>query len=191
MPLERRAVAISGHIGSGKSTLAKALTSTFGWDAVSFGSYVKSVADNRGLGSARQALQDLGQALIRDAGEDRFLQVVLEFNRPNSSVQIFDGVRHAAMLDAIRRHYHATLVVCLVLDDRTRYERYAARAAEPVVYDRFLVWNEHPVEREISRICQHADLQLDAALPLSELVEVTTESLRARHFLSSVTPTSG
>jgi dephospho-CoA kinase len=175
---ERRAIAISGRIGSGKSTLTKALASSFGWDAISFGRYVKFVADDRGLGTARQALQDLGQALIADAGEDRFLQVVLEFYRPTSPVQLFDGVRHAAMIDAIRRHYDATSVICLVLDDRTRYERYTARTAEPVDYHHFLAWDKHPVERDIARICEHADLRLNAALPISNLVDAAVETLR-------------
>jgi hypothetical protein len=162
--------------------LAKALASSFGWDAISFGRYVKAVAEERGLGSARPVLQDLGQGLIADAGEDRFLQIVLEFYRPTSPVQLFDGVRHAAMIDAIRRRYDATTIICLVLDDRTRYERYAALSTEPVDYHHFLAWNNHPVERDIARICQHADLRLNAAMPNSKMVDVAVETLRARSF---------
>lgn len=178
MPLTRRSIAICGHIGSGKSTLANALASTFGWDAVSFGRYVKAVADARGLGSARQTLQDLGQGLITEAGEDRFLGVMLQFYHPTSPVQLLDGVRHVAMVDAIRRHYDAVLVVCLMLDDRIRYKRYAARADEPVAYARFLTWKDHPVEREIERVCQHAELRLDATQPIADMVTVVAGALR-------------
>jgi hypothetical protein len=160
-----------------------ALASYFGWDAISFGRYVKFVADDRGLGSARQALQDLGQVLFTDAGAERFLQIVLEFYRPTSPVQVFDGVRHAAMIDAIRRHYDATFVICLVLDDRTRYERYAARSVDPVDYDHFVAWNNHPVEYDIARICQHGDLRLNSALPVSETVAAAVEALRSNDFL--------
>lgn len=183
MPIDRRAVAICGHIGTGKSSLAKALGSTFDWDTISFGRYVKGIAHDRGLGSERKTLQDLGQTLIEKAGEDRFLQDVLEFCRPRSAVQLFDGVRHVAMVDAIRRHYDATLTVCLVLDDRARYERYAARDSIPVDYDRFLSWKNHPVEWEIARICHAADLQVGADGSLADMVEATMAGLRVRHYV--------
>lgn len=183
MDRERRAVAISGRIGSGKSSLARELAQGQSWDVVSFGRYVKAMAEERGVGNDRQSLQTFGQSLINAAGADLFLQQVVAYCRPTSAVHIFDGVRHPAMIDALRRRYGTVAVVCLEANQHLRYDRYSARSNHPVGLQEFLVWDEHPVERGTTDICAHADLRLDAASPIDELARETLDDLWKQGFV--------
>jgi dephospho-CoA kinase len=179
---ERRAVAISGRIGSGKSSLSQALAQAQGWDVVSFGRYVKAVAEEQKIGTDRELLQALGQSLIDADGADLFLQKVVAYCRPVSMVQVFDGVRHIAMIDAIRRCYGTLTVVCLHAQDQLRYDRYAARSDHPVDTQTFLAWDDHAVERGAEDVCVHADLYLDAASPIDALTRETLDELRRQGF---------
>ena len=58
------AVVVCGRIGSGKSTAVNFVAAEFGFKVVSFGRYVRHLAQRRGMPSTRDALQDLGRLSI-------------------------------------------------------------------------------------------------------------------------------
>lgn len=96
-------VTVSGRIASGKSTLAKALASSTGWTAASFGAYIRYVATQRGLGTNRATLQAIGSELVQ-AGEESFVtDVFRSVGWQPGQPAILEGVRHLSVLNAVRR----------------------------------------------------------------------------------------
>ena len=69
-------LAFAGAIRSGKSELSSGVAGTLGWARVSFGDYVREVAQQRGLDSTREALQAIGVSLIAE-GWEQFCRSVL------------------------------------------------------------------------------------------------------------------
>ena len=93
------AVVVCGRIGSGKSTAVDFVTAEFGFRAVSFGRYVRHLAERRGTPSTRDELQDLGDCLFRSRGSSGLLKDALEhFGISGHDSVVFDGVRHPEIL---------------------------------------------------------------------------------------------
>ena len=91
----KAAIVICGRIGSGKSTVSAMLASDLSIQAVSFGDYIRQMAQRGGRPATRSALQNLGNCLYRQLGASGLLQATLEMaGTDNDEVVIFDGVRH-------------------------------------------------------------------------------------------------
>jgi dephospho-CoA kinase len=69
-------VGFAGSIASGKSTLSIEVASSLEWQRVSFGDYVRTVAQSQGLGDSREMLQAVGASLINQ-GMEQFCKAVL------------------------------------------------------------------------------------------------------------------
>ena len=106
----RVALAIAGGIASGKTSLAKALSERLAWPRASFGDCVREVAAEQGLGTLRETLQAVGEALIA-AGWDSFCRRTLCEGgwRPGGPV-IVDGIRHVEAIDHLRAVLHLSLI---------------------------------------------------------------------------------
>jgi hypothetical protein len=95
-------VGFGGAALSGKSFLSLGIAERFGWKRASFGDYVRSVAEGRGLAANRENLQAVGEELV--AGDVQgFCSAVLTRAgwQPGSSAAI-DGVRHMNVVNALR-----------------------------------------------------------------------------------------
>ena len=173
--IDLRAVAVCGHICSGKSSIVNYLSELYNWDVISFGKYVRHLADTKGLPSTRETYQILGQQLINELGAQQFLYNTIQFNQPISTIHLYDGVRHMSVLAELRLAYRSTLVIYLDVSDSVRYARFKTRAADgdpSMFYDEFLQLSKRPVEQENSRISRVADLHIDAS---SSFSAITTE----------------
>jgi len=182
----KKAVAVCGHISSGKSSIIHYLSKTYGWDTVSFGSFVRREAEARNLPSTRQAYQDLGFELFSNLGASKFLEQVVAFHQPRSTTHLFDGVRHPSIVTALRNLYGSVFVAYLAVEDRMRYERFLARLApqdEGLSFEEFLAISRHPIEQGISDLAPIADIVTDASLPLTAIISQTEEALSASGFL--------
>src|ERR1700730_2880620 len=70
-------VAFSGPIGAGKSTISQKVADTLHWPRVSFGDYIKKIAQENGEDPENRAvLQRLGQALVLADVDDLVNQVL-------------------------------------------------------------------------------------------------------------------
>lgn len=150
------AVAIAGRIGSGKTTLASILADRLQCPAASFGSYVHSVALQRGLDTAdRASLQDLGEDLIGE-GWHSFCRSVLTHAGYVSGAVVVDGVRHVAAITTIRELVAPTpcrLVAVGVRDER-RAERLRRRGVTPEAAE---AADAHAGESEVQQVIEHAE----------------------------------
>jgi dephospho-CoA kinase len=94
-------VAICGRIGSGKTTLSKDLAATLGCPRASFGDYVRSIVQQRGLELTRENLQVVGTELL-DGDPSAFCSSVLSnCGCKTGQDLIVDGLRHLRTIPII------------------------------------------------------------------------------------------
>ena len=172
------AVVVCGQIGSGKSTAADFIAAEFGFKAVSFGRYVRHLAERRGTPSTRDELQDLGDCLFRSRGSSGLLEDALEHFEINSHDSVvFDGVRHFEVLGDIRQSAGATIAVYLEVNEEERFRRHQARQASGWSLEEFLAIDRHPVEAGIVRMIEQCDLVVDAVCSATIVQEVLRDQI--------------
>ncbi|MGD0992144.1 MAG: AAA family ATPase [Gemmatimonadales bacterium] len=180
-----RAAAVCGRICSGKSTLTRDLASSYGWSIVSFGSYIRQVAEHDSLPPTREHLQSIGESLLTHLGPDGLLSRVLEAQRPSGTVHLIDGVRHVSVLRSVEKTY-STLVIFLDPPGDTRFKRFLAReglgdgAASHLLFEEI---NNHAIENGVEGLKPHADLVLEGELSRREALEIVVRLLRRHHYL--------
>ena len=172
------AVVVCGRIASGKSTAVDFVAAEFGFKAVSFGSYVRHLAERCGTPSTRDELQNLGDCLFRSRGSSGLLKDALEHFRINSHDSVvFDGVRHPEILADIRQAAEATIAVYLEANQEDRFRRHQARQCYGWTLEEFLVADQHLVETGNNKLIEQCDLVLDAALPATAVLNMLRDQL--------------
>jgi dephospho-CoA kinase len=182
----RNALAVCGKISSGKSSVIKELSHSHGWDIVSFGRYVRSIALAQHETPTRETYQQLGLKLFTERGAEQFLQDVIEVNQPTSNTHLFDGIRHVSIIEELKRRYTNTFVIYLDVSDVERYRRFSARASDDdrsVSYEQFLEISHHPIEQGIADIATVADAVIDASSSLRTLMSQVNIHLAMTDFL--------
>lgn len=180
-----KSLTICGPIASGKSRIINELSDSYGWDVISFSSYIRAQASSQGVAQTRSALQSIGNKMISELGHQSFLARVIDYYAPRSNVHLFDGVRHLQVILALRELYRDTLVIFLKVGRETRYQRFLERAApydSRLTYAQFIALANQPVEREVYDIAEIADIRLNAERPLCEVVRIVQRSLFQRGF---------
>jgi cytidylate kinase len=118
-------IAISGRAGAGKRPLGRALAEDLGFPHASFGDYVRGVAQQRQIKPTREALQKLGDELIRELGWDEFCRRVLEAARvtPGQGPVVVDGIRHEEARATLARMF-APEALHMIYVNTGRLDRY-------------------------------------------------------------------
>jgi dephospho-CoA kinase len=161
------AVGVAGRIGSGKTTLASELASRMGCPRASFGEFVRSVAESRGLDSRdRAVLQDLGDKLISE-GWTPFVEAVLRHAGYSSGSIVIDGIRHSSAIETLRPLVDPVRLIIVVVDisDEQRRARLRDRGIEA---EDIRSADSHANESEVDEVIQVADLVVPAHLTVEE-----------------------
>jgi dephospho-CoA kinase len=171
-------IALAGQMGVGKSSISRELSSILRWPRVSFGDYVRQVAETRGLGTSREVLQELGSRLI-DEGWEPFVRGVIGIH-PEDGGLIVDGIRHKAALDTLRAVVSPRLVwgVYLRLTDAARRQRLTQRGDDPRDIERA---EAHAIEGEIEQVALICDEHVDATGSIQEVARRILDRLRNTH----------
>lgn len=164
-----RIVALSGRMGSGKTTAAFLLACRLAWLHVSFGDYVRDIANLREVSPTRRNLQEIGMQLT-DGGMERFCREVLKHSgwRPGFSA-VVDGIRHVSAVEAIRDLVRPTGVLHVHLEapEGVRQDRLRRRGDST-----FRIDGLHPVEAEVSALLPRAaDVVISTDRSESDLVQ--------------------
>lgn len=166
----KAAIVICGQIGSGKSTVSAFLASKLSIQTVSFGDYIRHIAQCSARPTTRKALQDLGDSLYQKKGASGLLSGTLEMaGIDNDETVIFDGVRHTEMLAEIRQRAGKTIAIYLDVDPQERYQRRRFQGADSLSREQFEAFERHAVESEISDLAELCDFVIDASRPLTHL----------------------
>ncbi|OWP61670.1 hypothetical protein CDA63_18170 [Hymenobacter amundsenii] len=175
-------VAFSGKVGSGKSSVSAAVASVLGWQRVSFGEYVRGVAQAQHLDDSRLTLQNLGEQLL--AADARAFCANVLAQAPNQSEPlIIDGVRHMQVLRMLRELVAPCSVahVHLALDEATRAKRILACRGEVDAQEIQRI-DTHTTEQEvINSLPQYADLVVDSYDNLTTVTQKVSVWIRSRN----------
>ena len=161
---------ICGQIGSGKSTVAAILASRLSCQVVSFGNYIRHMANRDGRPATRSVLQDLGDTLYQKIGASGLLEGALEIaGVKKDETVIFDGVRHIEVLSEIRRRAGKTVAIYLAVGPEERYRRRQSQGTGGLSREEFDAIDHHSVEVEIEDLAKVCDFVIDASPPLPQL----------------------
>lgn len=162
----------SGCIASGKSTLSIRIASCLEWERVSFGDYVRSVAQNQGIEVSRKVLQSVGASLINQ-GMERFCRSVLgQANWRLGQPLIIDGIRHVEAVSVLRRLVFPSqlLIIFIAVNEQTRESRLIEKGLTQ--YEELQQIDKHSTEVEVqTRLKGMADLIVDGNKQVEQLVE--------------------
>jgi len=150
-------VGIAGQIGSGKTSLAMELSKRLNWKLISFGSFVRSEANRRGIKIDRVALQQLGEDLITELGPDEFVRQVLYSDKIHSNM-VIDGIRHVEIWHAIQVIAQKSILVYLDVQEEIRIAR--LRQRDNLGIDSIKLAMLHPMEQNIHLLRKFSDLVL-------------------------------
>jgi cytidylate kinase len=164
-------ISFAGHIGSGKSSVCHALAERLGWPRAGFGDYLRSELARQGREPTREALQNVGQALV-EADAESFCRAVLASSgfEPGRDFLV-DGVRHVDIQRMLAHLAPPSIpkLIFLAADGASRLERVDSRADGRAVFVRA---EAHRVESELRReLPALADANVDATQCFPSVVE--------------------
>jgi adenylosuccinate synthase len=178
-------VLLSGPIAVGKTTLRQTLLKAHGFEYVKSSAYLMELADNRGAGTARSNLQELGDEL--DQATD-FKWVLDEVAAPAMALHperkrwLVDAVRKRRQVEHFRDEFGCvTLHVHLVAPEDVLQRRYESRAVALGTASGATPYKlaiDHPNEVAARGLISIADLVIDT--------EVTQPHKAAALILASV-----
>ena len=158
----KAAIVICGKIGSGKSTVANCLASRLSIQVVSFGTYIRQIANRSGRPTTRSSLQDMGDSLFQEIGASGILLGALEeAGIDNCETVVLDGVRHVEVLKEIRRRARKSVAIYLDVCQEERYRRRLCQSACFFSLEEFQALECHAVENEISDLVELCDFVVD------------------------------
>jgi dephospho-CoA kinase len=173
-------IGISGRIGSGKSTIAQAISLRCHCPVASFGDYVRGVAERSTRSTSRQELQNISEELLTSTGPLGLVRSVLAAAHwDGKKTIVIDGIRHVAVVNALRVAVAPLKLVLIYLDvtAAVRLERFVTR--DNVAGSELLSLDSHSTEREVdSRVRGLADLVVDASKGLEQTLEYVLSALQ-------------
>ena len=172
MEMKPIVLGFAGKIASGKSTLSKEISQHLGWQYISFGDYVRTVARSRNLEESREVLQNLGASLI-DLGVEKFCQSVLaQVNWKPLQPLVIDGIRHVEVVKILRRIISPLefRLVFICIDEKILNARLNERNI--IHYQNYQDIETHSTEVQVQNLLPTiADLTVDGTKKTEELVQ--------------------
>ncbi len=167
----------SGGIASGKTSLASAAADRICMPSASFGRFVRSTAQARGVSPERASLQTLGESLIAEWGWDGFCRGVLEAGGWTSGRGIVvDGIRHELALTTVRSLVApvVTKLVFVEVPVDVRERRSLNRLDDTTD---LATAEKHSTEHDVAHVLRRiADLIVDGTHDVSALIDELTRA---------------
>lgn len=126
--MDRFLIGLVGPIASGKQVLADYLKE-LGFTYLSLSDQVRIETRQRGLGVTRENLQNVGNALRRELGNDILARRALGLIDHDSNMLVIDSIRNYAEMEYLRKHLPIK-IIGVDAPAEIRLERYLARAKE-------------------------------------------------------------
>lgn len=166
-------ICFSGGIASGKTTLASAVAKHRGLRLATFGGFVRQVANRRKIPEEREALQELGAALIAEMTFDGFCSAVLrDAGWTSGGSVVVDGIRHVPAYEAIERLVSPVETRLFFVDVAREVRQSRADNPDRAERTELTKADAHSTEIDVhGPLRTLADRVLDGTKTLEELVE--------------------
>ena len=174
------ALAFSARQASGKSTLSAEVAQELGWPRAGFGDYLRHVAAERGLGTEREILQELGERFVRENLEEFCRNVLGSVGWMPGQGVVVDGIRHTETIRVLGDIVRPMPVLLIYMDipEDIRNSRLRTRG---ISEDLAKIHEQHSTEAQvIEKLPKIADLRVDGRKPLDVLKTEIITVLRAR-----------
>jgi len=174
-------LSFAAPIEAGKTTVSTRVATRLSAPRVSFGGYLRKLAQQRGLEVTREILQDLGNQLVSDNVRAFCEEVLKEQPWQEGRPLIIDGVRHVEVLDTLRDMVAPAeeYLIYIQVDRTTQWKRLAQdelRHEKPLEE-----LEQHPTEVQVrSKLPDRAALVLDVTQAPEELTQKVIEFLDSR-----------
>jgi adenylate kinase family enzyme len=174
-------LSFAAPIEAGKTTVSTSVAARLDVPRVSFGGYLRRLAQQMGLEVTREVLQDLGNRLVSDDVRAFCDEVLKEQPWQEGRPLIVDGVRHIEVLDTLRDMLAPAeeYLIYIKVDRATqskRLEHDELRHEKPLEE-----LEQHPTEVQVrSKLPDRASLVLDGTQHPEELTQKVIEFLEAR-----------
>lgn len=169
--LEPLVIGFAGKIASGKSTISAEVAKALGWPRASFGDYLRIFAKSSGLGESREVLQEIGASLVAKDVEGFCRAVLTHYQWSAGEPLIVDGIRHAEVVDALRRLVAPLELRLVYIDVDEEARRARLRQDDGDLPEKLQMVERHSTEEQVkNRVPALADLRLPGDKPVVELV---------------------
>lgn len=175
-------IAFSGSIASGKSTLSQEVAKALQWKRVSFGDYVRSVAQSRGLAESREVLQAIGADLLQRDMEGFCRAVLAQADWQLGQPIVIDGIRHIEVLDNLKRIVAPMqlFLVFITVDKATRTNRLLERGT--VNLEKYKHLEQDSTEQQVkTHLAEISDLVVNSASSLEASARQVIEWIESQH----------
>ncbi|MBD3313489.1 AAA family ATPase, partial [Candidatus Woesearchaeota archaeon] len=146
-------IGITGTIGSGKDTVLDYLVN-MGFARFSFSTLIREYAKEKGFAMDRQSLEDAGDALRNEHGNDPIFarKIIAEIDMKGIDKSAVGGIRQPWEIEEFRKHGDFYLIA-VDADQRKRFERTSRRggATDAVNFEQFKKFDEKEYNGEGSR----------------------------------------
>jgi len=134
-------IGVVGQIASGKGILVKYLTEKLDFTAFSLSSIVHEELEKKGrVKFTRQMLQDVGDKLRREYGDDVLAQRIIKaINEQKKDKIVIEGIRNPAEIEFLKKNQNFILIG-VKANRELRFKRVLSRGKEwdPKIYEDFL-----------------------------------------------------
>jgi dephospho-CoA kinase len=172
----------SGPIASGKSALSIKLAQTFHWSRISFGDYVRSVADARKTPKTREVLQAIGTELVTSDLEGFCNAVLKQVNWQHGQPLIIDGIRHINVLETLQKLVAPMklYLIFITIDEVVQANRLVERELNELLALQALELDA--TEQQVGTYLRDiADFVVDGSRPIEEATQNITNWLQSQY----------
>jgi len=170
MNIERIVTGFAGPIASGKTTVSSALAHAYNLPLANFGDYVRLVARERGLGQERDILQRVGTELFEKDLTSFCISVLSRAGwKPGSGV-VVDGIRRKEAIEIIQKLTEPLKFILIYVSTEEQIRRVRLYLKGINTENKIIKADSHPTESQLIFLRKRADLVIDGAQPILELV---------------------
>jgi hypothetical protein len=163
-------LAFSGGIRSGKSTVSTGVAKALGCLRVSFGNYVRTITQLRGLEDCRKNWQAVGESLIQEDLNQFCAAVLAQAAWEPGGPLVVDGVRHVEVAEALKCLVSPSglRLIYIHTDDESRERRFRDHSPDGKPLGQL---DQHSTEVQVkTELRRLADLVVDGTRPPEALI---------------------